>query len=71
MTVHVYTPGDKVDVLLNGRIVATKTVVETDQRVATFNVPYAPESWSPSHTGADSGSVARPLPLQPRRPPFA
>ena len=42
MTVHAYTSGDSVTLLLNGTPVATKTLAEADKRVATFSVPYAP-----------------------------
>jgi beta-galactosidase len=41
MTVHVYTSGDSVTLLLNGKSVATKTLTDADKRVATFSVPYA------------------------------
>ena len=42
MTVHVYTSGDSVTLLLNGQQVATQTLTDANQRVATFSVPYAP-----------------------------
>ena len=41
MTVHAYSSGDSVTLLLNGTPVATKTLAEADKRVATFSVPYA------------------------------
>ena len=41
MTVHVYTSGDSVTLLLNGNQLATKTLTDADMRVATFSVPYA------------------------------
>ncbi|HEX4705633.1 MAG TPA: glycoside hydrolase family 2 TIM barrel-domain containing protein, partial [Pseudonocardiaceae bacterium] len=40
MTVHVYTPGDTVTLLLNGTEVATGTVTTADRALATFTVPY-------------------------------
>ena len=40
MTVHVYTTGDSVTLRLNGQAVGTKTLTDTDKRVATFSVPY-------------------------------
>ena len=42
MVVHVYTSGDSVNLRLNGSTIATKAVIETDRRVATFTVPYQP-----------------------------
>jgi beta-galactosidase len=42
MTVHVYTSGDSVTLLLDGKPVETKTLNEADQRLASFIVPYAP-----------------------------
>ena len=42
MKVRVYTRGDSVNLLLNGKTVATKVVAETDKRAMTFAVPYAP-----------------------------
>jgi beta-galactosidase len=41
MTVHVYTPGDAVTLLLNGTAIATGPVTAADRAVATFVVPYA------------------------------
>jgi beta-galactosidase len=42
MTVHVYTSGDSVKLLLNGSVVATNSVAESDGRVTSFSVMYAP-----------------------------
>ena len=42
MTVHAYTTGDSVTLLLNGSPVATNPVTAADKRVSTFTVPYAP-----------------------------
>jgi beta-galactosidase len=42
MTVHVYTPGDSVTLLLNGSQVATAAVTAADWAVATLTVPYQP-----------------------------
>jgi beta-galactosidase len=42
MTVHVYTPGDSVTLLLNGAAVATRDVTAADWAMATFTVPYQP-----------------------------
>ncbi len=42
MTVHVYTNGDTVTLLLNGTTVATNSVTASDQCVTTFTVPYTP-----------------------------
>jgi beta-galactosidase len=42
MKVRVYTAGDSVTLLLNGREVATNTLTDADKRTTTFNVPYAP-----------------------------
>lgn len=42
MTVHAYTPGDSVALLLNGKMVATRAVTASDWATATFTVPYAP-----------------------------
>ncbi len=42
MTVHVYTSGDSVSLLLDGKPVATKGLTEADKRLAVFTVPYAP-----------------------------
>jgi hypothetical protein len=42
MTVHVYTQGDSVTLLLNGDTVATRAVTATDWATATLTVPYAP-----------------------------
>ena len=42
MLVRVYTDGDSVTLLLNGKRVETKALVETDKRISVFNVPYAP-----------------------------
>jgi len=41
MTVHVYTSGDTVTLLLNSTPVATGTVTTADRAMATFTVPYA------------------------------
>jgi beta-galactosidase len=40
MTVHVYTPGDAVTLLLNGGRIATGEVTAADRTLATFTVPY-------------------------------
>jgi beta-galactosidase len=40
MTVHVYTTGDTVTLLLNDTIVATATVTAANRALATFTVPY-------------------------------
>jgi beta-galactosidase len=42
MTVRVYTSGDSVTLLLNGKPLDTKAVAETDKRVISFSVPYMP-----------------------------
>ena len=42
MTVRVYTSGDRVRLLLNGKEVATNSVAESDGRATTFSVPYSP-----------------------------
>jgi beta-galactosidase len=42
VTVHVYTLGDSVTLLLNGAAVATQAVTPGDWATATFTVPYAP-----------------------------
>jgi beta-galactosidase len=42
MTVHVYTPGDSVTLLVNGATVATSAVTPADWATATFTVPYQP-----------------------------
>lgn len=42
MTVHVYTLGDSVTLLLNGTQVATGAVTAADRAMATFTVPYRP-----------------------------
>jgi beta-galactosidase len=42
MTVHVYTLGDSVTLVLNGTQVATTTVTAGDWAVATLTVPYRP-----------------------------
>jgi beta-galactosidase len=42
MTVHVYTSGDTVKLTLNGRVVGTNHVSESDKRLSTFTVPYQP-----------------------------
>ena len=42
LTVRVYTRGDKVTLLLNGKEVASKSLTEKDVLKAEFTVPYAP-----------------------------
>ena len=42
MTVHVYTSGDSVTLLLDGEPVATKAATEADKSLVVFSVPYAP-----------------------------
>jgi beta-galactosidase len=42
LTVHVYTLGDSVALLLNGQVVATRAVTAADWATATLTVPYAP-----------------------------
>ena len=42
MTVHVYTPGDNVTLLLNGTQIATKSLTNADRMIATLSVPYTP-----------------------------
>jgi beta-galactosidase len=42
MTVHAYSSGDSIALLLNGAPLETKTLAEADKRVATFKVPYKP-----------------------------
>ena len=42
MVVRVYTNGDSATLLLNGKPVESKALVETDKRIALFKVPYAP-----------------------------
>jgi beta-galactosidase len=42
LTVRVYTRGDKVTLLLNGRELESKTLTEKDSLKAEFTLPYAP-----------------------------
>jgi beta-galactosidase len=42
MRVRVYTSGDQIVLLLNGRRIATKTLGAADKMTTTFDVPYAP-----------------------------
>jgi beta-galactosidase len=42
LKVRIYTRGDSVTLLLNGKQVATKAITGADKCVATFDVPYAP-----------------------------
>ena len=42
LTVRVYTRGDKVTLLLNGKEVESKPLAENDALTAEFSVPYAP-----------------------------
>jgi beta-galactosidase len=42
MVVHAYTSGDTVQLLLNGKLIATNTLTAADRRVSTFSVPYTP-----------------------------
>ena len=42
MLVRIYTRGDSVTLLLNGRKIETRAVSEADKRIAIFKVPYAP-----------------------------
>jgi beta-galactosidase len=42
MTVHAYTPGDSVTLLLNGTQIATAAVTAADWAMAAFTVPYLP-----------------------------
>lgn len=42
MRVRAYSSGDKVELLLNGISVASKTLIDADQHIATFDVPYTP-----------------------------
>jgi beta-galactosidase len=42
MTVRVYTAGDAVTLLLNGKVLETRPVTEADKRAVAFHVPYAP-----------------------------
>lgn len=41
MTVHVYTRGDSVSLLLDGQLVQTQALTDADKCLATFSVPYA------------------------------
>jgi beta-galactosidase len=60
MKVRVYTRGDKVTLLLNGKEVESKTLTEKDALVAEFTGPYRQlrfrnsarweDSWRPSHS---------------------
>jgi beta-galactosidase len=60
LTVRVYTRGDKVILLLNGKEVATKTLAEKDSLKAEFTVPYAPgELQAVAYQGDEKiGSIA-------------
>src|ERR1700751_5649255 len=42
MTVHVYTSGDNVTLLLNGTQIAAKSLTDADRMIATLSVPYTP-----------------------------
>lgn len=42
MTVHVYTSGDNVTLLLNGKQIAAKGLTDADRMIATLSVPYTP-----------------------------
>jgi beta-galactosidase len=42
LAVRLYTSGDRVDLLLNGRLVGTKALAAGDKGKAEFMVPYAP-----------------------------
>ena len=42
MKVRAYTRGDSVSLLLDGKVISTKPVSETDKRTLVFEVPYAP-----------------------------
>jgi beta-galactosidase len=42
MTVHVYTSGDNVTLLLNGTQIAATSLTDADRMIATLSVPYAP-----------------------------
>jgi beta-galactosidase len=42
MTVRVYTIGDSVTLLLNGKPAASKALKESDKRIGVFNIAYAP-----------------------------
>jgi len=42
MTVHAYSSGDSVGLLLNDALFETKAITDADKRVATFRVPYRP-----------------------------
>jgi beta-galactosidase len=57
MTVHVYTSGDSVKLLLNGTEVATNPVAESDGRLTTFSLSYAPGDLTAiaSRNGAEIG----------------
>ena len=46
MKVRVYTGGDEVRLILNGRLVGTTTMSPADERIATFSIPYEPGSIS-------------------------
>lgn len=41
LAVRLYTPGDRVELLLNGALVGTKDLVQTDKMRAELRVPYA------------------------------
>jgi len=42
MLVRVYTRSDSVTLMLNGKAIETKALIETDKCIAVFKVPYAP-----------------------------
>jgi beta-galactosidase len=42
LTIHVYTSGDSVQLLLNSAVVASHSLTAADKRATTFTVPYAP-----------------------------
>jgi beta-galactosidase len=57
MTVHVYTLGDNVTLLLNGAAVASRALTAADWAIATFTVPYSPGELTAiaSRDGAEIG----------------
>jgi beta-galactosidase len=42
LAVRLYSSGDRVDLLLNGKQVGTKTLAASDKKRAEFQIPYAP-----------------------------
>ncbi|WP_310532705.1 DUF4982 domain-containing protein, partial [Novosphingobium sp.] len=42
LAVRLYSPGDRVELLLNGKKVGTKTLAASDKKRAEFKIPYTP-----------------------------